>query len=79
MMNDILRDSSGHLTIAGIRANELADQFGTPSYIYSGEGFVQSFTRFSKALKNLDAHVHYAVKANLSVNQITISSASRER
>ena len=72
MMNDILRDSSGHLTIAGLRADELAAQFGTPSYIYSGEGFVQSFTHFSEALRDLDANVHYAVKANSAIGILSL-------
>jgi diaminopimelate decarboxylase len=49
-MNDILRDASGHLTISGMRADELAAQYGTPLYVYSGEGFARSFTTFTKSL-----------------------------
>jgi diaminopimelate decarboxylase len=72
MMNDILRDASGHLTISGMRADELAAQYGTPLYVYSGEGFVRSFTTFTKSLSEVDARVHYAVKANSAIGILSL-------
>ena len=71
-MNDILRDASGHLTISGMRADELAAQYGTPLYVYSGEGFVRSFTTFTKSLSEVDARVHYAVKANSAIGILSL-------
>ena len=71
-MSDILRDASGYLTISGMRADELAAQYGTPLYVYSGEGFVRSFTTFTKSLSEVDARVHYAVKANSAIGILSL-------
>ena len=45
VMSQITRDQQGRLTIGGQSAAELADAYGTPLYVYSGEGFVSHFMR----------------------------------
>ena len=66
-MSQITRDQQGRLTIGGQSAAELADAYGTPLYVYSGEGFVSHFSAFTKAVSRLDSNIHYAVKANSSL------------
>ncbi len=66
-MRHIRRDESGRLTIGRHTATELAERFGTPLYVYSGDGFVAHYAAFEAALSELDCVVHYAVKANSSL------------
>ena len=62
------RDEAGRLLVDGLDVAQIAEEFGTPSYIYSGDGFIQHFQQFSQAVTPEDApyetHIHYAVKAN---------------
>lgn len=66
-MTQITRDQQGHLTIGGQSAAELAEAYGTPLYVYSGDGFIAHFAAFTSAVSRLDCTVHYAVKANSSL------------
>lgn len=43
---------------------ELAQQYGTPLYVYSGAGFIHSYQQYVHALAGLKTQIHYAVKAN---------------
>ena len=71
-MKQIRRDESGHLTIGGHRAVDLADRFGTPLYVYAGDGFVAHYNAFASAMSDLDCTVHYAVKANSSLGVLSL-------
>ena len=66
-MRQIKRDESGQLTIGSHIATDLAERFGTPLYVYSGDGFVAHYAAFASAVSELDCVVHYAVKANSSL------------
>ena len=66
-MRQIKRDDSGQLTIGSHIATDLAERFGTPLYVYSGDGFVAHYAAFASAVSELDCVVHYAVKANSSL------------
>ena len=57
-------DDNGQLTIDGFDATDLAAEFGTPLYIYSGEGFTRYFKSFQQAVAPVNGKVHFAVKAN---------------
>lgn len=63
-MTEIHRNSAGELMISGTLAAPLAAEFGTPLYVYSGDGFAAHYRAFCAALSSLDTNVHYAVKAN---------------
>lgn len=63
-MTEIHRNSAGELMISGVSAAALAAEFGTPLYVYSGDGFAAHYRAFCAALSSLDTNVHYAVKAN---------------
>lgn len=45
----------------------LAERVGTPCYVYSAGAIRQRAAALQAALRGLDAHVHYAVKANSNV------------
>jgi diaminopimelate decarboxylase len=42
----------------------LADQYGTPLYVYSRARIIENYQRLAQAFKSLGAHIHYSVKAN---------------
>lgn len=71
-MRQIRRDDSGQLTIGGHRAVDLADRFGTPLYVYTGDGIVSHYNAFASAISDLDCTVHYAVKANSSLGVLSL-------
>ena len=66
-MSYIHRNHAGELMISDISVSALAREFGTPLYVYSGDGFVAHYRAFCAALGALDVAVHYAVKANSSM------------
>ena len=66
-MSYIHRNDAGELMVSDISVSALAQEFGTPLYVYSGDGFVAHYRAFCAALGALDVTVHYAVKANSSM------------
>ena len=54
------------LTMEGVPLNRIADAVGTPTWVYSAGTLRARYRTLAKALKDagLDAHPHYAVKAN---------------
>ncbi len=71
-MRQIRRDDSGQLIVGSYNAADLAKRFGTPLYVYSGDGFVDHYAAFASALSELDCVVHYAVKANSSLGVLCL-------
>jgi len=54
----------GRLHVDGIALDDLADQFGTPLYVYSADAITTAFTCFRDAVAGADSHIHFALKAN---------------
>ena len=54
----------GALCVDGVPLESIAQQFGTPCYVYSRAEIEQSFRAFSSALAGRDALIAYSVKAN---------------
>jgi len=54
------------LTMDGVPLNRIADALGTPTWVYSAASIRRRYRSLAAALgeAGLDAHVHYAVKAN---------------
>ena len=71
-MRQIRRNKSGQLAVGVHTAADLAERFGTPLYVYSGDGFVAHYDAFKSALSELDCVVHYAVKANSSLGILSL-------
>ena len=62
-MTGFLREN-GHLMVDGISLDDLADEFGTPLYVYSAAAITEAYTLFNNAVSGADSHVHFALKAN---------------
>lgn len=54
----------GHLHAENVDLQSLAEQHGTPLYVYSKATIVDHYTRLDGALEQLDHMICYAVKAN---------------
>jgi diaminopimelate decarboxylase len=54
----------GRLHVENVDLESLADQFGTPLYVYSQGTIQDHFTRLDAAVSKLDHLICYAVKAN---------------
>ena len=60
------RHASDGLLLDGVPLNRIADAVGTPTYVYSAATMRRRYASLTGALRQagLDAHPHYAVKAN---------------
>src|ERR1700755_168574 len=54
----------GHLYCEERELPRVAEEFGTPTYVYSAATILDHYTRFDAALAPLDHLICYAVKAN---------------
>jgi diaminopimelate decarboxylase len=61
------RDVSGRMLADGIDLASLAEQFGTPLYVYSRAQIEATFEQFRLAVKGRNATICYALKANSSI------------
>lgn len=66
----------GQLHAEGVALSKLADEIGTPSYIYSSGQLTGTFQRYRQALSGLNALICYALKANS--NQAVISTLAQQ-
>src|SRR6056300_234585 len=64
------RDTTGELSVQGIKISDLAKKYGTPLYIYDSEIMKDRYHTFLNAIKEVKGNIHYAVKANDSINII---------
>ncbi|ENO88481.1 diaminopimelate decarboxylase [Thauera linaloolentis] len=67
-----LHAENGVLTLEGLALPELAEQFGTPSYIYSKAALTAAFESWQQALAGRRALVCYAVKANSNLGILSV-------
>jgi diaminopimelate decarboxylase len=60
---------NGHYVIQGVRVTDIADQFGTPVYVYDAGKIVQQLATLRAAFSNANVKIKYAIKAlsNLSI------------
>lgn len=59
-----IHDDNGELWIEGVAAADIADSFGTPTYVYSAAAITETYQRFVAAFEGGEIMVCYAVKAN---------------
>jgi diaminopimelate decarboxylase len=53
-----------HWWCDAVPIDDLADQYGTPLYVYSRDRIVENFQRVANAFRAFNARIHYSVKAN---------------
>ena len=55
-------------SVDGIPLSRLAEQYGSPLYVYSGTAIRESYSRIKKVMKGLPVQICYAVKANSNLS-----------
>lgn len=55
-----------------VALSELAERFGTPTYVYSRAGIERNFLSYATALSDIDHLICYAVKANSNIAVLNI-------
>lgn len=66
------RDQNGNLMVDNIALDSIADQHGSPLYVYSGAGIAADFDNFAAAVAPVSGKVHFAVKANSALGVIAL-------
>ena len=64
------RDKNGELYVQGIKIDTLTAKYGTPLFIYDTGLMKERYEVFLNTVKKVQGNIHYAVKANDSVNII---------
>jgi diaminopimelate decarboxylase len=61
-----LTQKDGSLHIEDVDTNQLADEYGTPLYVYSKNRILNNYKRLKDAFAkaDVDINIHYAIKAN---------------
>ncbi len=66
------RDTNGRLLVDSTPLAEIADRFGTPLYVYSGNGIRDAYANFASAVAPVSGKVHFALKANSALGVIAL-------
>lgn len=64
VFNASIHYSDGTLRIDDFSVESIADEVGTPVYIYSLKRIRENLRRLQRAFASIDAHIHYSAKAN---------------
>ena len=64
--------SQGRLHCEDLPLDELAEQYGTPLFVYSAATFRERFTSLDSAFEGLDHEVAYAIKANSNLSVLRL-------
>jgi len=62
-----IHSNQGSLFAEAVSLETIADQFGTPTYVYSKNTLIQTFESFKKGLIKTDHLICFAVKANSNI------------
>lgn len=73
---ELYQYKDNELFMAGFSLKELAQEYGTPLYVYSADKIRANFAKFKVALDSysLNANIYYAVKANSNLSIIKLLS-----
>jgi len=64
----LARSAQGVLTLENVALAEIAQQFGTPTYVYSKKAITDNFLAYAEALEGQAHQICYAVKANSNLS-----------
>ena len=70
-----IRRHSGELLCDDVSLSSIAAAVGTPSYVYSASAVREAYARLEHALRGLNAHIHYAMKANSNLAVLRVLHA----
>jgi diaminopimelate decarboxylase len=63
---------NGRLFCEEVALTEIANQFGTPTYVYSRDALERAYLEYANALEGRDALVCFAVKANSNLGVLNV-------
>ena len=66
------RGSDGALQCEGVALARLAEQVGTPTYVYSAASVRAQFAKVARAFAGVPHRVHYSVKANSNLAVLSL-------
>ena len=64
------RDENNELNVQGIKLESLTEKYGSPLFIYDTGLMKERYEVFQNTVKSVEGNIHYAVKANDSLNII---------
>ena len=64
------RDEDGELNVQGNKISDLTKKYGTPLFLYDTGLMKERYEVFLNTVKDIKGNIHYAVKANDSLNII---------
>ncbi len=67
-----LRPDGGALSAEGVSLERIAEQFGTPTYVYSRHAIISAYREFADASAGRNALIYYALKANSNLAVINL-------
>jgi diaminopimelate decarboxylase len=65
---------NGTLHAEDVPLEKIAEEYGTPTFVYSRKAIVEAYTRFKSAFDGRDHQICYAVKANSNLGVLSIFS-----
>jgi len=71
-MNNVFDYQEGELFAEGVAVSDLADQYGTPLYVYSRKAFSEHYLAYANAFEGKNALVCYAIKANSNLAVLNV-------
>lgn len=63
-----LTENAGVLCVEQVPLQQIAEQYGTPCYVYSAATLRTQYQQLTSALGSLSARIHYSVKANSNLH-----------
>ncbi|MBS1241337.1 MAG: diaminopimelate decarboxylase, partial [Gemmatimonadetes bacterium] len=60
----LARSPDGRLHVGGVDLGALAQEAGTPAFVYAGDVIRRQFRALDEAFAGIPHRIHYAVKAN---------------
>ncbi|WP_111641448.1 diaminopimelate decarboxylase [Marinimicrobium alkaliphilum] len=65
-------ERQGELFVESLPLRQLAEQFGTPTYVYSRAAFTERYLAYAQALGEHPGMICYAVKANANLSVLNV-------
>ena len=67
MFNKSIDYRNGNLHCDNVAITDVAEEFGTPTYVYSLPRILENYHCLHSAFQGIDAHIHYSAKANANL------------
>ena len=67
-------NSKGKLCCERLELNEIAESYGTPLYVYSGESIEEAYNDLNHSLSSTSTEINFALKANSTIGILSLLS-----